>query len=160
MRHPAEWRVIEDQRMYCTDCQKVLCKLSSAGLVVQPDQDDGKSIQVKRPEWGCNRCNTLWRHFFSFCLSKECNLGFETPIKIAKWKICFYLLIWIDGMGTIKLKIQQEIKFHLKVIMGSCSERMKRYRYISVQRFCLRLKNVSKTPSSRASKPRKNFYYY
>lgn len=117
MRHPAEWRVIEDQRMYCTDCQKVLCKLSSAGLVVQPDQDDGKSVQVKRPEWGCNRCNTLWRHFFSFCLSKECNLGFETPIKIAKWKIYFYLLIWIDGMGTIKLKIQQEIKFHLKVIM-------------------------------------------
>lgn len=62
-------------------------------------------------------CNTLWRHFFSFCLGKECNLSFETPIKIAKWKIYFYLLIWIDDMGTIKLKIQQEIKFHLKVIM-------------------------------------------
>lgn len=71
----------------------------------------------EEPEWGCNRCSTLWRLFFSFCLSKECNLGFETPIKIAKWKICFYLLILVDGTGTIKPQIQQEIKFHLKVIM-------------------------------------------
>lgn len=50
MRQAAEWQVIEGQRMYCTDCQKVLCKLSSAGLVVQPDQDDNKGVQVKRPQ--------------------------------------------------------------------------------------------------------------